>query len=390
MPLSPSPPVIRTLLPLPACPRAADNIRLGDRSTERKASFEAELVLAAPFMSVHGPGVASLDGADALQLHSLPGLAPLCRRQLDDSRALGFRWACQPLAAAAAAAAAGTPPPQPGCCSLDGQLLLAAPGNELARLALVADCALPAPPAAVYSTRVAQAAAAAAAARRQPSAGAGYPVRLEAPHGSNGGTAAKPSTAATLHAAPDGFDGVAAGAAKGFGRFFDQAASTVTGLATAVASTAVQVGRQLEVAVVLLWVRPTAAPGTALWDPCFPRSLVCRRRWCVAPVGPSPRHSVPQLHPTPPCPIATLPRHPPTTSPDPIFPPHPQPHNYTPYPPSPNPSAAQELDKARVAGQSALQRLGAGEAPSRALPPLGVLFATPVEPLDDIDYMPEE
>lgn len=35
---------------------AADNIRLGDRSTERKASFEAPLCFAASFMSTHGPG----------------------------------------------------------------------------------------------------------------------------------------------------------------------------------------------------------------------------------------------------------------------------------------------------------------------------------------------
>lgn len=59
----------------------------------------------------------------------------------------------------------------------------------------------------------------------------------------------------------------------------------------------------------------------------------------------------------------------------------------------PSPGCAQELDRARAAGQTALQRLGtaaAGEAPSRALPPLAVLFATPVEPLeDDLEYMPE-
>ncbi|EFN53326.1 hypothetical protein CHLNCDRAFT_137041 [Chlorella variabilis] len=251
----------------------ADNVRLGDRSTERKASFEAGLCFAAPFMSVHGPGVASVDASDALQVHSLPGLAPLCRRQLEDSRVLGFRWACQPAAAAAS------------CCSLDGQLVLVAPGNEVARLAVVADCALPAAPAAVYSLRVAQAAAAAATARRPAGAGGaaaagGYPVRVEAP----AATATEAGGDDGGSASPVG----AGAAAKGFGRFFDQAASTVTGLAS---------------------------------------------------------------------------------------------------------TAMQELDRARAAGQTALQRLGtaaAGEAPSRALPPLAVLFATPVEPLeDDLEYMPE-
>lgn len=211
-------------LPCPAPPSlATDNVRLGDRSTERKASFEAGLCFAAPFMSVHGPGVASVDASDALQVHSLPGLAPLCRRQLEDSRVLGFRWACQPAAAAAS------------CCSLDGQLVLVAPGNEVARLAVVADCALPAAPAAVYSLRVAQAAAAAATARRPAGAGGaaaagGYPVRVEAP----AATATEAGGDDGGSASPVG----AGAAAKGFGRFFDQAASTVTGLA----STAMQVG----------------------------------------------------------------------------------------------------------------------------------------------------
>ncbi len=53
----------------PAFPaHRAANIRLGDRSTERKASFEAPLCFAAPFMSVHGPGVVSVDASDALQV----------------------------------------------------------------------------------------------------------------------------------------------------------------------------------------------------------------------------------------------------------------------------------------------------------------------------------
>lgn len=52
-------------------------------------------------------------------------------------------------------------------------------------------------------------------------------------------------------------------------------------------------------------------------------------------------------------------------------------------------SCLQELDRARLAGQSALQRMGVEGSSGRTLPPLQVLFATPVEPLEDIDYMPE-
>ena len=49
---------------------------------------------------------------------------------------------------------------------LDAQLVLAAPGNEIARLAVVEDCVLPAPPASVYSMKLAQQAAAAASRQR--------------------------------------------------------------------------------------------------------------------------------------------------------------------------------------------------------------------------------
>lgn len=58
----------RPVTPLTCCPCPVANIRLGDRSTERKASFEAPLCFASPFMSVHGPGVVSVDASDALQV----------------------------------------------------------------------------------------------------------------------------------------------------------------------------------------------------------------------------------------------------------------------------------------------------------------------------------
>ena len=194
-------------------------------------------------MSVHGPGVASIDSSDALQVHSLPGLGQLCRKQLEDSRVLGFRWSCatsDDAAGGGSGSAGGT-----ACCSLDGQLVLAAAGNELARLAVVEDCALPAAPPAVYDMRVAQAAAAAAAAaaatRRPAVAGragsAGFPVQQQREQ-----QQAEGSPATSPQAADAAQRGQAAG---GFGRFFDQAASTVTGLATSAAGSVMQVGGQL-------------------------------------------------------------------------------------------------------------------------------------------------
>ena len=288
------PPSASTLSP-PNHP-AADNVRLGDRSTLRKASFETPLCFAAPFMSTYGPGVASVDASDALQVrlglgtqeglprasrtwcmqrgqtaaawkrrasvllflllvvlhrvpgcpigrvpwspplqvHSLPGLEVLCRKQLEDSRVLGFRWAC--AAAPPVGGAPAGPPVAAGaaCCSMDGQLVLASVGNELARLALIEDCALPAAPPAVYDMKLA-AATAAAAGRRGGSALGGYPPRLEPPaagvqlEGSEAGAAFSPLAAA-------------AAAGKGFGRFLDQAATTVTGLATSAADSVKQVG----------------------------------------------------------------------------------------------------------------------------------------------------
>lgn len=181
------------------------------------------------------------------QVHSVPGLELLSRKQLEDSRLLGFRWTAQPLLSQGSgmAGGSGTGTTSGACCSLDGQLVLAGQSNELARLAVVADCALPAPPASVYDMRVAQAAAqaaavaaaAAAAGHRRSLAGsgsshgAGYPVRLEAP-----------VAAAQQVDVPAASAAAAGGQAGSFGRFFDQAASTMTGLASTAAGTVLQVG----------------------------------------------------------------------------------------------------------------------------------------------------
>lgn len=210
-------------------------MRLGDRSTLRKAAFEAPLCFAAAFMSVHGPGVVSVDASDALQVHSLPGLEQMCRKQLEDSRVLGFRWAVQPLASQGSGPGAAGAPSGSMCCSLDGQLIMSAATNEIARLAVVADCALPAAPGALYSARLAQAAAAAAAAAgaRQglgdPSPAA-YPVRLEAEQ-----QALQQQLAEQQQQTGEG------GAGASFGRFFDQATTTMSGLASSAAGIALQV-----------------------------------------------------------------------------------------------------------------------------------------------------
>lgn len=151
-----------------------------------------------------------------VQVHSLPGLELLYRKQLDDSRLLGFRWPCH---TAADSPAGGGSSAGVMCCSLDAQLVLAAPGNEIARLAVVEDCVLPAPPASVYSMKLAQQAAAAASRRPRVQM-----PRLEMPASGPGEAEA-------------GFSplGVAAAAGKGFGQLLGQAATTVTGLAATAA-----------------------------------------------------------------------------------------------------------------------------------------------------------
>lgn len=193
------------VLALPAAALGAENIRLGDRSTERKASFDLPLCFAGVFRSVHGPGVASVGVGGELAVHSLPGLELLLGQRLDSSSALGFCWGQR-------ASQGGASPASPQgvcggacCCSLDGQLMLVGPGNEIARLAVVHDCAQPAGPASTYDWAVAQAAAAAvmaATAARQNAGGGGsggYPVQQQ----------------------QWGEQQAAAGGSKGFGRLLD-------------------------------------------------------------------------------------------------------------------------------------------------------------------------
>lgn len=139
---------------------------------------------------------------------------------------LGFRWTAHPLTSQGSGPGGSAVTAGSMCCSLDGQLVLVSAANEIARLAVVADCALPVPPASLYNARLA-AAALEAAARRTASGAGGYPAR--------------PDSQASQQPPAAGLQQEEGGPSNAFGRFFDQAASTVTGLATTAAGTVMQV-----------------------------------------------------------------------------------------------------------------------------------------------------
>ncbi len=133
----------------------------GDRAAARKVRLDPPAAFAAAFASRRGPGLATVSAAGALAVHSVPGLEPLLAAPLEAPEVLGFPWREPP---------AGARPPW--VLSLDGELLLTAEGNEVARLALAKGAPLPAPPAATYDWAAARAGAAeaAAAAPRAPPA----------------------------------------------------------------------------------------------------------------------------------------------------------------------------------------------------------------------------
>lgn len=223
------------------------------------------------------------------QVHSLPGLETLCRKQLEDSRVLGFRWTAHPLASQGSGPGGSGIAAGSMCCSLDGQVVLASAANEIVRLAVVADCALPAPPASLYNTRLAAAALEAAARRLGVGAG-GYPARLD-------------SQAVQQPAAAGQQQEGEAGPANAFGRFFDQAASTMTGLATTAAGTVMQVwgccgcAQQCHVSrcsaraaccaswLLVRGILPVPTPLRPLWS--HHRSWTGRGRWGRAPCSAS-------------------------------------------------------------------------------------------------------
>lgn len=138
---------------------SAESVRLGDRTTDKKQKFDPCAVFAGVFLSESGPGIVSISTEGVLNVHSVPNLALLLSRPLAAPDVLGFSWRVPDTTessstAGAAAAAAWT-------CSLEGQLLLTAPGNEMARLLVVKDTCVPAGAASTFNWRLAKAARAA-------------------------------------------------------------------------------------------------------------------------------------------------------------------------------------------------------------------------------------
>lgn len=163
-------------------------MRLGDRTTDRKARLDPPATFAASFMSLCGPGVVTLTPTGLLALHSVPNLDCLFSIPLEGPDALGAAW-CPPATSNDATAA------PPCACSLDGQVVLVGQGNELARVAVVRDCFLPVGAASTFNWELAKEAAKAARAEsagRRPSGGPSMGSG-EVATGSDGSAASTPS-----------------------------------------------------------------------------------------------------------------------------------------------------------------------------------------------------
>lgn len=131
---------------------SAENVRSGDRFTNRKVRFDPGVVFASSFLSVRGAGVVSISMDGMLSVHSIPNLDLVLAAPLDSPEVLGFPWNIPEHPGAASAS---------WCSSLDGQLMLTAPGNELVRFSVVKQCAIPACPASTFDWELAKAAKAA-------------------------------------------------------------------------------------------------------------------------------------------------------------------------------------------------------------------------------------
>ena len=139
---------------------SAENVRLGDRTTDKKQKIDPCAVFAGVFLSESGPGVVSISTEGGINVHSVPNLALLVSRPLSAPDVLGFPWRV-PDAAESSSTAAGAAAAAGWTCSLDGQLLVTAPGNEMARLLVVKDTCVPAGAASTFNWRLAKAARAA-------------------------------------------------------------------------------------------------------------------------------------------------------------------------------------------------------------------------------------
>jgi hypothetical protein len=128
------------------------SIRVGDRTSEKKARLDEAAGFAALFSSPHaGAGIVTIaaDGS-SLSLYSVPNLQLLAKHTMESSSVLGYPWKNTVGAACA--------------CSSDGQLILCGSGsNEIVRVCLLEDTMAPSPPASTFDWAVAKAAAAAMA-----------------------------------------------------------------------------------------------------------------------------------------------------------------------------------------------------------------------------------
>ena len=139
------------------------SVRIGDRTTEKKARFDAPVVFSATFLSEWGPGIISisappppLDNAttntstSSVYVHSVPNLALLASTPLSDRQALGFPW--RPLDESSSTAGTAW------AVALEGQVVLTAPGNEMVRMGVVGDTLWPVGAASTFDWELARAA----------------------------------------------------------------------------------------------------------------------------------------------------------------------------------------------------------------------------------------
>lgn len=136
---------------------STQSISIGDRTSERKVRLEEPAGFAGAFTSVSGPGIAVIaaDGS-TLTIYSVPGLQQLYKEKL--STALGFPWGT--VLCPTCGCSCATCIRSPCASSRDGQIILAACANEVARLVITPDAVLPTMPKAIFCWELAKESAA--------------------------------------------------------------------------------------------------------------------------------------------------------------------------------------------------------------------------------------
>ena len=132
---------------------SAESVRHADRISNRKTRLDPGTVFAGVFLSEMGPGVVSVSSEGTISVHSVPNLALLLTKPLASHDALGYPWRASSDESSSGA----------WTCSLEGQLLLTAPGNELSRLSVIRDTVPPLGAQSTFDWELAKAARAAAA-----------------------------------------------------------------------------------------------------------------------------------------------------------------------------------------------------------------------------------